>query len=127
MTESEVLEVVNLFAGNAISSFSLWVTFTFAYLTATYLVGARLTSIQAITVSFLYLVAAGAFALSRVTHARSFEETFSAYPDFIPSDYWNLPWSILGYVMCLSGMAASFYFMYDIRKNMQKRPVRDTQ
>lgn len=42
MTEYEVLEIVNLYASNAMNSFSIWATFTFAYLTAAYLAGARL-------------------------------------------------------------------------------------
>ena len=117
MNEPEVLEIVNLFASNAMTSFSIWATFTFAYLTAAYLAGSRLTRFQVITVSSLYFVAAGAFALSGITHLRSFEKIFSAYPEFIPSGYWNLPWTILGYVMNFGGMGASLYFMFDIRKN----------
>ena len=116
MNEPEVLEIINLFASNAMTSFSIWATFTFAYLTAAYLAGSQLTKFQVITVSSLYFAAAGAFALSGITHLRSIDEIFSAYPDFVPSDYWNLPWTVLGFVMTIGGMGASLYFLYDIRK-----------
>ena len=116
MSEFEVLEIVNLYASNAMNSFSIWATFTFAYLTAAYLAGARLTRFQVITVSSLYFIAAGAFALSGITHLRSFEETFAVYPEYVPTAYWSLPWTALAYVLTIGGMAASLYFMYDIRK-----------
>ena len=41
MTEPEVMEMVNLYAGNGLTSYTIWVSFTFAYLTVAYLVGAK--------------------------------------------------------------------------------------
>jgi len=120
MSEYEVLEIVNLYASNAMNSFSIWATFTFAYLTAAYLAGLRLSRFQVITISSLYFIAAAAFALSGITHLRSFEETFSVYPDFVPSEYWNLPWTIFAYILVIGGMAASLYFMYDVRTKSPK-------
>jgi hypothetical protein len=120
MTEFEVLEIVNSYASNAMSSFSMWATFTFAYLTAAYLAGRELSRFQVITISSLYFIAAASFALAGITYVRSFEETFAAYPEFVPSNYWYIPWTILGYILIIGGMAASLYFMYDIRKKVQK-------
>jgi hypothetical protein len=65
MNESEVLEIVNLYASNGMHSLSIWATFTFACLTAAYLAGDRLSRFQVIVVSSLYFVAAGAFAKKR--------------------------------------------------------------
>jgi len=117
MSESEVLEIVNLYASNGMNSFSIWATFTFAYITAAFLAGSRLTKFQVITISSLYFVAAGAFALAAITHLQSIREIFVRYPEFVPSAYWNIPWTSLGYAITVGGMAASLYFMYDVRKN----------
>ena len=41
MTEAEALEVAGIFAANAITAFSIYFTFTMAYLVASYYVGER--------------------------------------------------------------------------------------
>ena len=60
MTEPEVMEMVNLYANNSMGCFSLWVSFTFAYLTVAYLIGDKLSSIQLYIISSLYVLAGGA-------------------------------------------------------------------
>ena len=66
MTEADALEVAGIFAGNALNAFSVYISFTTAYLVAAYYVGARLTSFQSLAVSGLYLVASTAYMLALV-------------------------------------------------------------
>ena len=51
-------EAMAMWAANAITSFSIYLTFTFAYLTAAYLAGTKLTRYQVFVISVLYTVGA---------------------------------------------------------------------
>ena len=54
MTEAEALELIPLYVDIAVTSFSVYITITFAYFTLSYLIGAKLSIFQAIAVSSLY-------------------------------------------------------------------------
>lgn len=58
MLDSSTHEAMAMWSANAITSFSIYLSFTFAYLTAAYLAGSKLTNYQVTVVSVLY--AAGA-------------------------------------------------------------------
>jgi hypothetical protein len=115
MTEPEVMEMVNLYAGNGLTSYTIWVSFTFAYLTVAYLVGAKLTNIQHFIVSSLYVITGTVFTLSAVTHTESFGALIYRYPDFRPTELWLVPWTLFTSIILGGGMIASLYFMWDIR------------
>ena len=117
MTEPEVMEMVNLYAGNALTSYTLWVSFTFAYLTVAYLVGTKLTNIQLLIASSLYVITGTAFTLSAITHTESFAALIYKYPDFRPTELWLLPWSLFTWIILGGGMIASLYFMWDVRNS----------
>ncbi len=51
-------EAMAMWAQNAITSFSIYLTFTFAYLTAAYLAGTKLTVYQVFVISTLYTAGA---------------------------------------------------------------------
>lgn len=51
-------EAMAMWAANAITSFSIYLTFTFAYLTAAYLAGSKLSAYQAFVISTLYFFGA---------------------------------------------------------------------
>jgi hypothetical protein len=115
MTEPEVIEMVNLYASNSMSCFSLWVSFTFAYLTVAYLVGSKLSKVQLYIISTLYVLAGGAFGFAAVTYTESFGTLNSVYPEFSPTDLWRFPWTLVSSLMLVGGMLASLYFMWDVR------------
>ena len=73
MNESEVLEAINLHAANGISSFTIFLSFTFAYITAAYLAGEKLTTLQVSIISCIYFSGAFGWAASTLTHTHSFE------------------------------------------------------
>ena len=58
MTEAEAMELLLACVSNTISGFTVNISFTFAYLTAAFFVGARLTLFQTIAVSCLYVASA---------------------------------------------------------------------
>lgn len=115
MSESEFIEAINMHASNGIGSFSIYITFTFAYLTASYLVGARLSRFQAFAVSSLYVLASVGFCLATITHTQSFGALVRAYPQFVNSFGWGLPWSALAGVIQVGGIIISLIFLFDIR------------
>ena len=65
MTEPEALEVMAAHGANAITSFTIYVSVTFAYLAATHLVGAKLSRFQCVGISALYVFSASSVALSQ--------------------------------------------------------------
>ena len=59
MTEYELIDAINGTVGILATAFSMYVTFTTAYLIAAYLVGVSLTRLQCAVITVLYVAAAG--------------------------------------------------------------------
>lgn len=125
MTESEVIEAINLHAANAMNGFTIYISFTFAYLVAAYSVGAKLSIRQSSIISLLYVLAASSFALTTITHTQSFGVIVKAYPDFAHSVFWHTPWTGWASTIQIGGIISSLYFMYDIRKKSKLAQARD--
>jgi hypothetical protein len=115
LSESEFLEVINLHAGNAITSFTVLVTYLFGFITAAYIVGSKLSKVQVLIISILYIFSSFVWILSTLTHADSFTTLVAAHPGYVPSSFWLLPWPVLAGSAQVSALAASLYFMYDVR------------
>ena len=126
MNEAEFLEIINLHAANTMTSFTVFVTFLFGYMTVAYFVGTKLSSLQVIIVSLIYAVAAIVWAVVSITHSHSFESLVTVHPNFVPSPFWKLPWSALNLAMTTSALAASLYFMYDVRSKNNETNDRST-
>lgn len=120
MSESEFLEIINLHAGNAITSLTTLVTYLFGFITAAYLVGSKLSKIQATIISTLYIFSSLAWITTIITHADSFTTLIAAHPGYVPSVFWLLPWSIIVVLVSVSALIASLYFMYDVRSENSK-------
>ena len=117
MTEAEFLEAINLHANNAITSFSLFITYIFGYITGAYLVGAKLRFAQVSIITALYIATSSTWVLSITTHLHSYETLVVKNLDYVPSPLWLLPWVELTAALTVSTLLASLYFMYDIRSN----------
>jgi hypothetical protein len=120
MTQAETIEVVNFYASNALNSFSIWVSITFAFLTVAYLAGDKLSKRQVWIISPLYCLISGTFGLASVVHVQSFTVLTNTYPDFFPAYLWPLPWSLMTQSMLIGGTIASLYFMWDIRHSKRE-------
>tara|TARA_R110002072_G_scaffold299739_1_gene475743 strand:- start:656 stop:1027 length:372 start_codon:yes stop_codon:yes gene_type:complete len=116
MNESEVLEAINLHAANGISSFTIFLSFTFAYIIAAYLAGEKLTTLQVSIISCIYFSAAFGWAASTLTHTHSFETLVAQYPEYMPSPLWRISFSFLAAIIFVPSTFASLYFMYDVRR-----------
>ena len=116
MTNAQVLEAVNMHVGNFVTTLSVYLTLTFAYLTVIYLVGERLSKVQLVIVSCLYVVWAAVFSAGAITHLISHDSLIATYPHVFTSFMWHLPWATLGTVIVLLGSLASLFFAYDVRK-----------
>ena len=117
MTEAEVIELVGIHGANAVTSFTVYVSFTFGFLAAARFVGPSLTSAQSIVATALYCTAA---ASATASHAL-FNQIVFATLDSAPSPIDGIillqeaVW-VWGMVFIeLSGIAASTYFMWSVR------------
>jgi hypothetical protein len=116
VSEAEFLEMLNLHATSAMNAFSIYLTLTFAFLTAIYLIGAKLTKPQSLMIFILYSFWAVSFTLVAVTHLQSLESLVDNYSNFVPTRMWLTPWAPIGGTICAAGILISCYFIVDVRR-----------
>ena len=118
MSEAEVLEIMALMSSNAMTSFTIYISFTFAFLTACYFVGTDLTRIQVGVLCFLYLLSAGAGAASMLTQIDALVAIQEEYSTLLSGrGWWNLEaWYLFTSMMLTFGILGSLYFLFDIRR-----------
>ncbi|WOJ92144.1 hypothetical protein R0135_10125 [Congregibacter variabilis] len=121
MSEAEFIEVINLHATSAMNAFTIYLSLTFAFLTAIYLVGAKLSAVQLIMVVGLYLVWSSSFALVAIVHLIAFDSLFEEHPAFARTQLWYFPWVEFTAAITLSGIAVCGYFVFDIRRGRLKK------
>jgi hypothetical protein len=116
MTEAEVVEMLNTHASNAMNGFTIYLTLTFAYLTAIYLIGAKLSRLQIGFVSLLYIVWAIAFSLVSISHLQAFESVVDQYPEFMRSPMFFMQWVYFGISVTVGGLLICIGFTYSTRR-----------
>ena len=114
MTEVEATSMLVSIADLLATYLGLWVTSTFAYLTASYFLGAKLTRFQAIAVSGLYVAASLSFAFAALGHTEAFimleAQELTVYRDVSTSTI--LPLYYPGFALLFTcGTFISLYFM----------------
>ncbi|MEP5567927.1 MAG: hypothetical protein ABJN62_08840 [Halioglobus sp.] len=116
MTEAEALEIAGIFAGNALTAFSFFITFTIAYLVAAYYVGNRLTPFQSKAVSGLYLVSSAAPMLALITNITVYGDAMaeSKIGSAAPLSS-GLVWAVGMTVLMVVGIVVSLIFMWQVR------------
>jgi hypothetical protein len=124
MAEAELWELIAVHAANAMSAFNIYLTVTFAYLIAAYLVGAKLSKLQTGLITGLFIFSAGSGWLAMVIYLRRaaiFQDMlaseFEIYASTFPMG--GKFWSVYMAILLAFGMAVSLYFMYDIRRKRQ--------
>ena len=119
MSEAEAFELAMLAEANAITSFTIYITFTFGYLAAAFLAGKRLTKAQALIVSGLYVFSALSATLNFLSDLDYQAKAFSYAPSVLPEGTINDPlfWRFYMSLLFGSGIIASLYFMWSIRRN----------
>ena len=144
MSEAEILELIAIYTTNALTSLTVYVSFTFGYLTVAYFVGSKLSRFQVIATSSIYIVSAFGMMFSTVgigaiffiglwlTKENLFRHSFNAREvanravgtSQLPQDSMilsSLIWNGALWIVCIPigltlGILVSLYFMYDCRK-----------
>lgn len=116
MSEAEVLELIAMHGDNAVSSFTVFLSLLFGYMTVAYFAAGKLSGVQVTLTSLIYLLAVIAWVVTVITNTHSFETLAAEYPDFIKSPLWALPWSLMVVVVTGAATTASLYFMHDLRR-----------
>ncbi|MEQ8694649.1 MAG: hypothetical protein RIC85_04930 [Gammaproteobacteria bacterium] len=125
MTDQEAIEALSDLAIAGATYFSMFISITFAYLTVAYLVGSKLTRFQAAVISSFYVI--GSLLTGSATAVWN-EGWFNLYRQ-VPSvmrDVWlvkALAWTELLYIVLIGIVAASLYFMHDIRARTPNKAV----
>ena len=118
MTEAEALEVAGIWVGNVIAAFTVYISFTMAYLAAAFFAGSRLSRFQALAASMLYTVAATSALISMLHSLHIYGASLAMSPligastPFSDRDTWMAALSIL----LTGGILVSLYFMWDVRR-----------
>ena len=117
MTEAEALEMIAIYIGNAIQSFSLYFAFLAAYMVTAYVVGGNLTRFQACLVSGVYSVAAITISLSLIVSVQAWIAVKESTPTVLDDVVLYSPalWLALLPVILAAGISASLYFMWQVR------------
>ena len=124
MAEAELWELIAVHAANAMSAFNIYLTVTFAYLIAAYLVGAKLSKLQAGLITGLFIFSAGSGWLAMVIYLRRaaiFQDMLASESEIYARTFLmgGKFWSVYMAILLAIGMAVSLYFMYDIRRKRQ--------
>lgn len=116
MSEPEALELIAIYAANAINSFTVFISLTFACLTVAYFVGRVLSRFQTIAVSGLYLASSITVATSCVISTQAWGALIAKQATVLDSLvlYRGGFWDIYVAVLMAAILAVSIYFMVDV-------------
>jgi hypothetical protein len=118
MTEAEAIEMFALIGANAMTAFTIFVSFTFAFLVTAYFIGSQLSSFQSLVASGFYVISCGSAGLTQVVYIQLMFEVAKETPTVIDSlfflngNFWFWYMSVIQVV----GVIISLYFMWHIRQ-----------
>ena len=119
MTEAETIASMNDIANVAGSFVSVWVSFTFAYLTVAYFLGKVLSRFQCLMISGLYGVTAAYFGCAAAVYVQAWH-VVRLSRDTLYNSIWLMTfesaWVWAVSVFLFAGTTISLYFMYDVRR-----------
>ena len=109
-------EAMAMWGANAITSFSIYLTFTFAYLTAAYLAGTKLTVYQFFVLSTLYTIGALISLASVISNLELYAVLFNQ-DDLLRSSITFTPefWIYTITPLFMVGIGVSLSFMWYVR------------
>lgn len=120
MSEAELFELVFIAGTTAMTAFSFFITFTFAYLTVAYFIGPKLSTLEVAIVSGVYLIGAGqtfSVIMANVSAMDSFQQELSSSVvyDRIMFFMDATNYIVLAPVLCFFAVLICFYFMWSVR------------
>ena len=120
MSEAEAIEVAGIWSGHILTAFTIYVSFTFAYLVTVFYVGRRLSKMQAVCASALYVFAATSSVLAQIGYMQSQFKILAEVPNVLDEvflvtsgEFW-IPYMAF---MEFSGILLGVYFMWSIRQS----------
>ncbi|MGR8950541.1 MAG: hypothetical protein ACU84Q_21055 [Gammaproteobacteria bacterium] len=118
MTEAETLELISLYYGNAIDAFTIFISFTFAYLTVAYFVGAALTRFQASAASGLYILSSSSAAVGSILPMLAWSDLLGSRKTVLGKfEIWDGNfWIAYMGIIYITAISVSLYFMFDVRR-----------
>ena len=118
MSEAEIAELVALYWDIAVNSFTIYISFTFAYLATAYFVGANLTRFQVLAASSMYLFSAISGILSMTAAIQAWSAYKASTPTRLDEVYFlsETLWQVYIPLLTSAGVIMSLYFMYDLRR-----------
>lgn len=117
MTEAEILELLAVHGANAMTAFTVYISFTFGYLATAYFVGSQLTRFQASVASGLYIISAGAAGLTQIVYIQIMFAILESGPNIVQDfrllngQFWLWSMSIIQ----VAGALISLYFLWSVR------------
>jgi hypothetical protein len=117
MTEAELLELFTINGANALTAFTVYISFTFGFLATAFFVGSQLTPFQTIVACGLYVISAGAPALTQVVYIQVMFTILESGPNLLQGStllnetFWVWSMSIIQ----SAGLLISLNFMWSIR------------
>ena len=123
MTEAEALGALIELADLSASQVTLWLSSTFAYLTASYFVGNALSRFQCLLVSALYLFVSALYGSAIIMHANAWvvlRESQKTILDQVWIAQNMSGWEAAISIFLISGTIGSLIFMYTVRRTKAK-------
>jgi hypothetical protein len=117
MTEAEILELVAVHGANAMTAFTVFISFTFGFLATAYFVGSQLTQLQTIVASGLYVISSIAPSLTQIAYIQLTFTILESGPNLgqgftlLNGTFWVWSMSIIQSI----GIVISLYFMWSVR------------
>ena len=84
VTEAEAFEIAQLASANALTAFTVCITFTFGYLAAAYLVGTNLSRTQVVILGCLYVLSATSCVLAHLGYLEAQGAASAQAPTYYP-------------------------------------------
>jgi hypothetical protein len=116
MTAADAMELVNMYSDSAITTFTIHLTLTFAYLAAGYLAAHKLTFPQIASLSALYIAGTGSCILCMYINIAAWGSVFEYATPLHNTALWN-PDFWLWYMTSLelAGVIIGLFFVLKIR------------
>ncbi len=117
MTEAEALELIGIYTANSHTAFTLYLSFTFAYLATAHFVGRELSRYQVFAASGLYVTAAISGYMGVLANVQVWGKVADAtrtVMDDLPMFDAGL-WMIFLATIMILGVFISLYYIWDVR------------
>jgi hypothetical protein len=120
MTDAEIIELALLSLAQATTMLSIYLTLTFAFIMTSYVVGEKLSKIQARVICGLYLIGVIPTISGNYYHtirSGDFENMVTASYPIIDPNAWGTysVWAGFMVFIMASGAMASLYLLYSVR------------